>query len=168
MLLKCCTQYASKLGKLSSSHRTANVQFSFQFQRKAMPKNVNYCTIVLISHATKAMLKILQVRLQQYMNQELSDVQSSFRKGRGIRDQIGRSRINSQNWTWNNGLVSNWRRSTSRLYIVTLLIFNLFTEYIMQNARLDDSQAGIKIAKRKKKRLPREISATTHLQMIPL
>ena len=48
----------------------------------------NYCTIVLISHASKVMLKILQVRLQQYMNQELPDVQAGFRKGRGTRDQI--------------------------------------------------------------------------------
>ena len=49
----------------------------------------NYCTIALISHASKAMLKILQARLQQYMNRELPDVQAGFRKGRGTRDQIG-------------------------------------------------------------------------------
>ena len=48
----------------------------------------NYHTIALISHSSKVMLKILQVRLQQYMNQELPDVQGGFRKGRGIRDQI--------------------------------------------------------------------------------
>ena len=48
----------------------------------------NYHTIVLISHASKVMLKILQTRLQQYVNRELSDVQAGFRKGRGIRDQI--------------------------------------------------------------------------------
>ena len=48
----------------------------------------DYCTIVLISHASKVMLKILQARLQQCMNQELSDVQAGFRKGRGTRDQI--------------------------------------------------------------------------------
>ena len=48
----------------------------------------NYCTIALISHASKVMLKILQARLQQYMNCELPDVQADFRKGRGIRDQI--------------------------------------------------------------------------------
>ena len=52
----------------------------------------NYCTIPLISHASKVMLKILQARLQQYMNQELPDVQSGFRKGRGTRDQIANSR----------------------------------------------------------------------------
>ena len=122
------------------------------------------------------MLKILQARLQHYMNQELPHVPTGFRKGRGIRDQIAnicwttekarefqknicfidcakafdcvhhnklenserdennrppylppeksvcRSRSNSWNWTWKNRLVPNWERSTSRLYIVTLLI----------------------------------------------
>ena len=48
----------------------------------------NYHTIALISHASKVMLKILQARLQQYMNHELPDVQAGFRKGKGTRDQI--------------------------------------------------------------------------------
>ena len=58
-----------------------------------IPKNGNakecssYRTIALISHASKVMLKILQARLQQYVNHELPDVQAGFRKGRGIRDQ---------------------------------------------------------------------------------
>ena len=130
------------------------------------------------SHFT-CQLKILQARLQQYMNQELPDVQVGFRKGKGTTDQIAnihliigkskgisekhllllhwlcenlwlcgsqqtvgnssgdenirppylppeksvcRSGSNSQNRTWNNKLVQNWERSTSRLYIVTLLI----------------------------------------------
>ena len=47
-----------------------------------------YHTIALISHASKVMLKILQARLQQYMNRELPDVQAAFKKGRGTRDQI--------------------------------------------------------------------------------
>ena len=68
MLLKCCTQYASKFGKLSSGHRTRKGQFSFQSQRKAMPKECsNYLTIALISHTSEVMLKILQARLQQYV-----------------------------------------------------------------------------------------------------
>ena len=126
----------------------------------------------------KVMLKILQARLQQYVNSEIPDVQAGFRKGRGTRDQIAnirwivgkkessrktsisalltmpkpltvwitincgkfckrwntrppdlplekpicRSGGNSQNWTWNNRLVPNKKRSTSRLYIDTLLI----------------------------------------------
>ena len=48
----------------------------------------DYCTIVLISHASKVMLKILQAKLQQYVNHELPDVQAGFRKGGGTRDQI--------------------------------------------------------------------------------
>ena len=52
----------------------------------------NYHTIALISHASKVMLKILQARLQQYMNRELPDVLAGFRKGRGTRDQIGNIR----------------------------------------------------------------------------
>ena len=52
----------------------------------------NYHTIALISHASKVMLKILQVRLQQYVNCELPDVQAGFRKGRGTRDQVANIR----------------------------------------------------------------------------
>ena len=53
---------------------------------------VNYCTIALISHASKVMLKILQAWFQQYVNRELPDVQAGFRKGRGTRDQIANIR----------------------------------------------------------------------------
>ena len=48
----------------------------------------NYHTIILISHASKLMIKILQARLQQYVNREPPDVQAGFRKGRGTRDQV--------------------------------------------------------------------------------
>ena len=136
----------------------------------------NYCTIALISHASKVMLKILLARLQQYVNRELLDVQAGFRKGRGTRDQIviiywimekarefqkniyfcfidcakafdcvDHNKLeNSERWeyqttwpaSWETSmqvrkqqseldmeqLVSNRKRSTSRLYIVTLLI----------------------------------------------
>ena len=83
MLWKCCTQYASKFGKLSNGHKTGKGQFSFQSLRKGIPKNAQTHTIALISHASKVMLKILQARLQQYVNRELPDVQAGFRKGRG-------------------------------------------------------------------------------------
>ena len=137
----------------------------------------NYLTIALTSHASKVILKSLQARLQQYMNQECPDVQAGFRKGRGTRDRIANicwiiekesSRKTASSalltmprpltvWimtncgqffkrqeyqtTWpaswetckqvrkqqleldrNNGLVLNWERSMSRLYIVTLHI----------------------------------------------
>ena len=52
----------------------------------------NYCTIILLSHTSKVMLKILQARLQQYVNCELPDVQTGFRKGRGTKDQIANIR----------------------------------------------------------------------------
>ena len=87
MLLTCYTQYASKFRKLSSDHGTGKGPFSFQSQRKAK-ECWNYCTIALISHASKVMLKILQARLQQYVNCELPNVQAGFRKDRGIGDEI--------------------------------------------------------------------------------
>ena len=149
------------------------------------------------------MFKILQAKLQQYMNQELPDVQAVFRKGRRTRDQIANICWNTEkarefqknvyfcftdyakafdcvnhNKLWKilqevgildhlncllknlyagqeatvrtghgKTLVPNWERSTSRLYIVTCL-FNWYAEYIMQNAGLDEVQAGIKIAGR--------------------
>ena len=88
MLLKSCTQYASKLGKLSSGHRTGKCVF-IPIPKKGNAKECsNYHTIALISHAGKVMLKILQTRLQQYVNLELPDVQAGYRKGRGTRDQV--------------------------------------------------------------------------------
>ena len=62
--------------------------FSFQSQRRTGQRCSNYHTTANISHASKVMLKTLQARLQQYMNHELPDVQTGFRKGRGARDQI--------------------------------------------------------------------------------
>ena len=137
MLWKCCTQYNSKFGKLSSGHRTGKGQSSFQSQRNAMPKNAQTTsqlnsshTLVMekamaphsstlawkipwmeepgrlqsmgswrvghdwndlaaaTAHTSKEMFKILQARLQQYMNCELPEVQAGFTKGRGTRGQI--------------------------------------------------------------------------------
>ena len=93
VLLKCCTQYATKFGKLSSCHKTGNYQFSFQSQKRQLPKNVQTTAQMHSSHTTfKIMLKILQARLQQYVNSELPDIQAGFRKGRGTRDQIANIR----------------------------------------------------------------------------
>ena len=85
---KFCTQYVSTFGKLSSGHRTGKGQFSFQSQRKAIQKTVQTTAQLHSSHASKVMLKILHVRLQQYVNWELPDVQAGFRNGRETRDQI--------------------------------------------------------------------------------
>ena len=87
MLWKCCTHYASKFGKLRSGHRTEKCVFI------PIPKNGNvtecssYHRIVLISYYSEVMLKILQARLYQSVNQDLPDVHVWFRKGRRIRDQ---------------------------------------------------------------------------------
>ena len=84
MLLKCCSQYVSKLGKLSSGHRTGKGQFHSNFKER----QCHYCTIVLISHASKDMLKILQASCQQYVNPEFPDIKVEFRNSQGTRDQV--------------------------------------------------------------------------------
>ena len=66
----------------------AKVNFHSNPKKDNAKEFSNYHTIALISHASKVMLKILQARLQQYVNRELPDVQAGFRKGRGTRDQI--------------------------------------------------------------------------------
>ena len=71
----------------SRRHKTGKGQFSFNPKERQCQCS-NYHTIALISHASKVMLKILQARLQEYVNHELPDVQAGFRKGRGTRDQI--------------------------------------------------------------------------------
>ena len=89
ILLKCCTQYASKFGKPSSGHRTRKGQFFIPAPKRSNAKECsNYHTITIISHAIKVVLKLLQARFQQIMNQKLPNVQTGFRKGRGTRDQI--------------------------------------------------------------------------------
>ena len=83
MLCKCYTHYVRKIGKLGSHHRTAKCQFSFQSQRRAMPKNVQTITQLPSFHMlSKLMLKILQARLQQYVNWELPNVKTGFRESR--------------------------------------------------------------------------------------
>ena len=71
-----------------SDHRTDKDQFAFQPQSRTVPKYVHYRSVMLMSHTIKVMLKILQGRLQQYVNQEFPHIQSGFRESRGTRDQI--------------------------------------------------------------------------------
>ena len=87
-LWKCCTQYASKFGNSAVDTGLEKVRFHSNPKKGNAKEYSNYRTIALISHASKAMCKILQARLQQYVNRELPDVQAGFRKGRGTRDQI--------------------------------------------------------------------------------
>ena len=86
--VKVLENYASKLGKLTSGHRTGKCVFIPIPKKDNAKQCYNYCTIALISHASKVMLKILQARLQQYVNCDLPDVQPGFRKGRGTQDEI--------------------------------------------------------------------------------
>ena len=88
LLWKCCTQYTSKFGKLSSGQGLEEISF-IPIPKKGNAKECsNYHTVALISHASKVRLKILQTSLQQSTNCELPDAQAGFRKGRGTRDQI--------------------------------------------------------------------------------
>ena len=81
MLLKCCTQYASKFWKTQQCQQDWKRSVFILILKKGNAEECsNYRTIALISHASKEMLKILQARLQQYMNHELPDVQAGFRK----------------------------------------------------------------------------------------
>ena len=164
----------------------------------------NYCTIAVISHASKVMFKILRFSLQWYVNHELPGVQAGFRKGRGTRDQIANNRWTIEkarefqkniyfcfidyakafdcvdhNKLWKilqaMGIpdhltcllrnlyagqeatvrtghgTTDWFQIGKRVHqgcILLPCLFNLYAEYIMRNAGLDEAQAGIKIAKR--------------------
>ena len=91
----CCERAALNMpaNLENSAVATGLERVSFHSNPKSNAKECsNYRTIALISHASKVMLKILQARLQQYVNRELPDVQAGFRKGRGTRDQIANIR----------------------------------------------------------------------------
>ena len=92
MLLKCCTQYISKFGKPSSSHRTGKVQFLSQFQRSSVLKNAQtigqLCSLPMLVKLCSKSFKLASAVLES----RTSDVQPWFRKGRGTRDQIANVR----------------------------------------------------------------------------
>ena len=88
MLWKCCTQYARKFGKVRSGYRTGKGQSSLQSQRRAMPMNVQTITQLQSFHMLARKCSKPSIRNHQYVNLELPDVQTGFRKGRGTRDQI--------------------------------------------------------------------------------
>ena len=172
--------------------------------KKGNEKCSNYCTMAPISHTSKVIFKILQTRLQQYINQGLPDVQAGFRKGRGTRDQVAnicwtiekarkfqknmifcfiyyikaidcvdlnklwkilkemtipdhltclqRNLCTGQEATvWTGHRTKDWfqiGKGVHQGYILSPCLFNSYAEYIIWNARLDQAQAGIKIAMR--------------------
>ena len=180
------------------------VSFHSNPKERQCPKCSNYCTIALISHASKVMLKILQARLQQYVNRELPNVQAGFRKRRGTRDQIAnicwimekakefqkniyfcfidyakafdcvnhnklwkilremgipdhltcllRNLYADQEAKVRTGHgTTDWFQIGKGVYegcILSPCLFNLYAEYIMRNAGLEEAQAGIQIARR--------------------
>ena len=88
MLWKCCTHYVSKMENSAVASGLEKVSFNSNPKESQSQIRLKYHTIALISHTGKVVLKILQARLQQYVNHELPDVQAVFKKGRGARDQI--------------------------------------------------------------------------------
>ena len=96
----------------------------FPIPKKANAKEcLNCCTIALISYASKGMFKVLQVRLQRYVNWELPDVQAAFRKGRGIRDQIA-------NIHW---IIEKAREFQKNIYSALLMMSKPLTVWITIN-----------------------------------
>ena len=92
ILWKCCSQ-CQQIWKTQQWPQDWKRSVFIPVPKKGNAKECsNYLTISLISHASKVMLKILQARLQQYVNCEIPDVQAGFRKGRGTRDQIANIR----------------------------------------------------------------------------
>ena len=178
------------------------VSFHFNPKERQCQKMLKLLLIALISHASKVMLKILQARLQQYVNHELPDVQAGFKKGRGTRDQIANMRwimekarefqkniyfcfidyakafaCVDHNKLWKilkqmripDHLICLFRnlyagqeatvrtghgttdwfqigKGVRQGCILSSSLFNLYAEYIMRNAGLEEAQAGIKIA----------------------
>ena len=120
ILCKCCTQYTSKFGKLSSDHRSVFIPIPKKGNAKECS---NYNTIALISQASKVMLKTLQARLQQYVKQELPDVQTGFRKGKGTRDKIA-----STPW-----IIDKAREFQKNTYFSSLTVLKLLTVWITTN-----------------------------------
>ena len=198
MLLKFCTRNTQQ--QLQNWKKSVYISIPEKCNAKECS---NYRTIALISHASKVMLKILQARLQKYVNWELSDVKAGFGNGRETRDQIANIRWiiekvrefpksiyfcfidytkafdcmdhNKVENSWRDGSTDHLTCLLGNLYagqevtvrtrqgsmdwfkigkgecqgcILSPSLFNLYAEYIMQNAGLAESQTRIKIARR--------------------
>ena len=125
MLWKCCTQYASKFGKLSSGHRTGKGQFSFQSHRKAMPKNVQTTAQLHSSHMlAKECSKFSKPGFNSSWTVNFQMFRLDLEKGRGTRDQ-------SANIRWIIEKAKKSSRKTSTLALLTMP--KLLTVWITTN-----------------------------------
>ena len=194
----------ANLGNSAVATGLEKVSFHSNLKKGNSKECSNYRTVAFISQASKIMLKILQARLQQYMNRELPDVQAGFKKGRDIRDQIGnicwiiekargfhkniyfsfieyakafdcmdhnklwkilqemgipdpltcllRNLYAGQEATVRTGHgTTDWfqiGKGVRQGCILSPCLFNLYAEYIMRNAKLEEAQARIKIPRR--------------------
>ena len=213
--VKVLNSICQKIWKTQQWPQDQKISVFIPIPKKGNAKECSNHTTALISHTSKVMFKILQARLQLYMNKEHTDVQAEFRKVRGIRDQIGNIRwifenagefqknVNfcfdyasgfdcvDHNKLWKilkeMGIPDHLTCLLRNLYagqeatvrtrcgtrdwfqigkegcrgcILSPCLFNSCADYIMQNAKLNEAQAGIKIAG--------EISITSDRQMMPL
>ena len=125
MLLKCCSQYISKFGKLSHGHRTRKAQFSFQSQRRTMPNNVQTIAQFPSFHmlARWCSKSFRLSKLQQYVNRELPDVQADLEKAEEPEIKLPT-------------LIGSWRKQGSPRKTstsVSLTMWKLFTLWITTN-----------------------------------
>ena len=205
MLLKCCTQYVSKFGKLSSGHRTGKGQFSFQSRRRAMPKNVQTTAQLCSSHMlVRSCSKSFKVGFSSTWTKEIQMYELDLEKAEeseiklptstGSQKKQEKSRKNIYFWFTDYakafgcvdhnklckilkdmGILDHLTCLLRNLYaghettvrighrptdwfkigkgvhqdcILPPYLFNFYVEYIMRNAGLDESQAGIKTAGR--------------------
>ena len=102
------------------------VSFHYNPKKWHCQRKFKHCTIALISHVSKVMLKILQARLQQYVNHELPVVQAGFRKGRGIRDQIA-----SIHW-----IIEKVRGFQKNIYVCFIDYIKVLTVWITTNWKI--------------------------------
>ena len=154
MVLKCCTQYASRFGKLSSGHRTGKSQFSFQSQRKAM--NVQTTNIRWIIEKAREFQKNIYFRFTDYaINCVDHNKLWKILQEMGIPDHLTcllRNLYAGQEATVRTGHgTTDWFQTGKGVCqgcILLPCLFDFHAEYIMQNARLDEAQAGVMIARR--------------------
>ena len=130
MLLKCCSQ-GQQIWKTQPWPQDWKRSVFIPTPKKGNAKECsNYCKIAFILHASKVMLKILQARLQQYMNRELLDIQVGFRKGRETRDQIA-------NICWINEKARNFQKNIYFCFIEYTKAFDCVDHNKLENSSRD-------------------------------